>query len=114
MKLLIVMSLMMFSFSSLAEITEVVRWKPKDKVSHEQVVSAVKQLKSVSKGVKGLVSKKTYYDSATKTWIDIVVWQDRASADAFETSKAKIPELEAIGDIIDFDSAVTSNYTEIE
>ena len=113
MKLSIVLALMMLSLPAFADITEVVRWKPKVGATHAQVVEAVKKLKQLSGNVPGLVSKKTYYDSSANAWIDIVVWRDKASSDAYDAQEPT-PELEAIGKIIDFESVVTSDYSEIE
>lgn len=114
MKSFLLLTLMMCSFSAFAEVTDIVRWKPEANASHEQVVEAVKKLKSMSTDVKGLISKKTYYDKDSKSWIDIVVWTDRASADAFEASKKDKPELAEIGKVIDLESVSTSSYSEVE
>lgn len=114
MKLFTVFALMMFSIHAFADVTEVVRWKPKAGATHAQVVEAVKKLKQMSNNVPGLVSKKTYYDSSANAWIDIVVWRDKASSDAFDAAQEPTPELDAIGKVIDFESMVTSDYSEIE
>jgi hypothetical protein len=90
---------------------EVVRFKLKSDVTPEQLYKAENDIRQgIIKTQAGYQGREIYQD-ADGTWLIIIRWDDKASADAWTTIFMTLKEGQAFGGLLDFSSARQEHYT---
>lgn len=110
--LLVITSL--FTMNAFADITTFNSWRAKKEAKQADVVEAIKSLKAATKGADGLISKKTYYNADSNSFVDIIVWRDQAAADKVSKAQEEKPEFAKLAEIIDIESIRTSEHKLID
>jgi len=64
------------------QVLELVSFKTKPGVSQEQVIELNQKVMTTVKKFEGFVYRSLAYQEQNKTWLDVVYWQDAASAKA--------------------------------
>lgn len=62
------------------QVVEIVTFKAKADVSHDEVVEANKSALQEIEMLEGFLYRSLAFNQANETWIDIVYWQDEAAA----------------------------------
>lgn len=104
----------LFTLNAFADITTFNSWRAKKDAKQDDVVAAVKALNAATKGSEGLISKKTYYNADSKTFVDVIVWKDQASADKVAKDQAEKPEFAKLAEVIDVESINTTEQKLID
>jgi len=90
---------------------EVVRFKLKPEVTTEQFLKAESDIrKGAIKTQAGYQGRDVYQDT-DGTWLIIIRWDDKASADAWTPIFMTLKEGQAFGGLMDFSSARQEHYT---
>jgi quinol monooxygenase YgiN len=113
-KIALVVFTSLFTMNAFAEITTFNTWRAKKDAKQEDVVSAVKALNAATRGADGLISKKTYYNSDAKSFVDIIVWRDQAAADKVSKEQSERPEFAKLAEIIDVESIHSTEYKAVD
>ena len=90
---------------------EVVRFKLKSEVTTEQFLKAESDIRAGAiQKQKGYQGRDVYLDS-DGSWLIIIRWDNKASADAWTQIFMTLKEGQAFGGLLDFSSARQEHYT---
>lgn len=90
---------------------EVVRFKLKSEVTKEQFLKAENEIRvGKIKNQKGYQGRDVYQDT-DGTWLIIIRWDDKESAEAWTPIFMTLKEGQAFGSLMDFSSARQEHYT---
>jgi hypothetical protein len=64
------------------KVLELVVFRAKDGVSHDQLLSTVDAVSNWALAQPGFISRELAYSPETNQWIEVIWWQTRADADA--------------------------------
>jgi len=90
---------------------EVVRFKLKSEVTKEQFLKSENEIRvGKIKNQKGYQGRDVYQDT-DGTWLIIIRWDDKESAEAWTPIFMTLKEGQAFGSLMDFSSARQEHYT---
>ena len=90
---------------------EVVRFKLKADVTANQLFKAEKDIRQgIIKSQAGYQGREIYQD-ADGTWLIIIRWADKATADVWTPVFMTLKEGQAFGSLLDFSNARQEHYT---
>ena len=94
-----------------SQYLEVVRFKLKPEVTTEQFLKAESDIrKGAIKSQAGYQGRDVYQDT-DGSWLIIIRWDDKASADAWTPIFMTLKEGQSFGGLLDFSSARQEHYT---
>ena len=63
------------------EITEIVVSEFKDSLPYEEQLKFTQKINEATKNFKGFISREAYFSEEKNKWVEIVKWEDAASAE---------------------------------
>ena len=90
---------------------EVVRFKLKSEVTTEQFLKAENDIRKGAIKTQAGYQGRDVYQDADGTWLIIIRWDDKASADAWTPIFMTLKEGQTFGSLMDFSSARQEHYT---
>ncbi len=93
---------------------EVVRFKLKAEVTTEQFLKAESDIRIGAIKTQAGYQGRDVYQDADGTWLVIIRWDDKASADAWTPIFMTLKEGQAFGGLLDFSSARQEHYTMVK
>ncbi len=94
-----------------SQYLEVVRFKLKSEVTTEQFLKAENDIRKGAIKIQTGYQGRDVYQDADGTWLIIIRWDDKASADAWTPIFMTLKEGQAFGSLMDFSSARQEHYT---
>jgi len=92
---------------------ETVLFKTKAEYSREQVIEAATAVNSVVDNFDGFIARKLAWSDENQSWIDIVYWSDKASAEYAAKEAMKSPVCQPFFQMIDESSMQFMHYNPV-
>ena len=90
---------------------EVVRFKLKSNVTTKQFLNAESDIRKGAIKTQAGYQGRDIYQDTDSSWLIIIRWEDKASADAWMPIFMTLKEGQAFGGLMDFSSARQEHYT---
>lgn len=86
------------------QVLELVSFKAKSGVALEQVVELNKEVMEVVRKFDGFVYRSLAFQEQSQTWLDVVYWQDAASATAAQEKFMQSKICQQLMEVVDVES----------
>ena len=94
-----------------SQYLEVVRFKLKPEITTEQFLKAESDIRKGAIKLQAGYQGRDVYQDTDGSWLIIIRWDDKASADAWTPIFMTLKEGQAFGGLLDFSSARQEHYT---